>query len=195
MDARGIAMAAVLTCSVLLLPGVAAGDCAAEPVQGVLEAPVALVGRVTEVRGSVARVAVSTVINGPDVAPEVWVQGALTGEPLSRLLGSSSSVDLQWVGGASYAIGANDRFETNQCRATEDIDAVLAAVPAADQRTPVPGGHGGYPLRGISFASIAVGIAALGVVGVGVVLWATRRRSPRPAGPHDPPGDTRTIHP
>ena len=172
-------MRATLICGfvlfVLLSATPAAASCAAEPSLSAAASRHAFVGRVTQIRGGVARIAVDSVWRGPDLAPVVWVQGgqAQPPFPVSLFMSAASSVDVHWSPGQVVLVGADaPDLRTNACLTTTMAAEDLADLAPPDARPPVAGGldGAGPPVDPLPWALAAIVVLAVAVAGLAVHL-------------------------
>jgi len=131
------------------------------------------VGTAEENRRGYTRFAVSEVLAGPALAPEVWVQSGQK-QPLWPFSGVSSSVDADFTVGDEYVVGTGDGFVTSAC----ESEAFLGDEQLQQLRTPNAGPVRSGGLEGadppIDAMRITVAFGT-GVAGL-VALWIFLRR-------------------
>ena len=134
------------------------------------------VGTAAENRRGYTRFAVSEVLAGPALAPDLWVQSGQEQPrwPLSLISGVSSSVDADFTVGDQYVVGTGDEFVTSAC----ESEALRGGQQLQQLRRPNsgpvrPGGLEGAdpPVDALRITlAVVTGIAGL------LALWIARRR-------------------
>lgn len=175
---RSLALAAVPGC--LLVASPASASCAEVGQAAIARQPVVFVGSALEERRGHARFEVESVVVGPDLAPEVWVQSGPYPPPWWSVGATGTSVDASFVPGASYVVGADRSFGTNTCivapvDATDDVRRVDPAA-LGTARPPTAGGLEGVDPPASPVTRTLVATGGLGAVVAAGVLLVRRRR-------------------
>lgn len=159
----------------------AVASCAG-PIEDLLEdLPVVFIGTVIEERVGYGRMEVEQVWQGPDLAPQVWVQGGQDQPPWPArfLIGVAGSGDIDFSLGDRYLVASDSSFRTNDCIAQPMTEERLAQLAPSEIREPAPDGLRGAdpPLTNLAaslrLAALVVGSALL------VRRWRRRRRGER----------------
>ena len=167
-------LALFVTAPFLLVQPAALASCAQEAGPG--GSDIIFVGTAEENRRGYTRFAVSEVLAGPALAPEVWVQSGQK-QPLWPFSGVSSSVDADFTVGDQYVVGTGDGFVTSAC----ESEALLGDDQLQQLRTPNagpvrPGGlEGADPPIDALRITVALGTGVAGFLALWIAL--RRRRS------------------
>ncbi len=179
-------VAPLLALPALVVAPPAAASCAEVTVERLVAAPQALLVRVEDQRGSLARVEVQQVWSGPDRPPGLEIT---TGE---RDPGVGSSMDVQLQEDQLYVVAVQgEELRTSACSALQVSPEEARAAAPASARPPVDGAPGAAapPLPPVALVGLVGG--ALSLLGSAVALlqgpvrrrWRragpTRQRSPR----------------
>lgn len=185
-----IAASALGMTIVLSASGTAHASCTED--SGPAGSPVQFLGVAEEERRGFTRFMVVEVWEGPDLAPEVWVQSGQKQSPwpFSAVTSVGSSVDADFRDGATYLVGATDDFTTNECTITETSAGGEDLADQPDKtRAPVTDGTQGAdpPIGPLARTMWVAGVlVVLGSV-IALVRRSRRTRDQQPAarGAHE----------
>ncbi len=164
--ARSCLAALLVTVPVVLAGSGAMASCMAD--SGPADSDLIFVGTAEENRRGYTRFAVSEVLAGPVLAPDVWVRSGQEQPPwpLSLFSGVSSSGDADFSVGHRYVVGATDEFVTNTCQ-SEEFQGERQLQPL---RTPSAGPANPAGLDGADPPIGPLGIGLVTSAGLGTLL-------------------------